>query len=508
MKVMKAWMIMSTLISAGLTEGQVMEDTVFREYDIRGIVGTELRIEAVYDVARAIAYYFVSNNPGVKTVAVGMDGRTHSPAIKGEVCRALVDSGLDVIFVGVCTSPVVYFSLHEFDVQAGIMITASHNPKEYNGLKLELGHTTLWGKHIQTIRDYYKQGLRIISDHKGSVREEAVIPRYVAWLKQQFAPLVGMQMSVIVDCGNGAGGTVMPQLVEAMEWTNVALLYPEVDGNYPNHEADPSSEKNMRDLRNALATHGARIGIGLDGDCDRMGAMSQQGWLVPADRLLALFARAMVAQHPGMSVVMDINASDGLVEALKQCGAQPHFSPCGAAIVKTVMEEHQALVGGELSCHFFFADRHPGYDDGIYAMMRLLEIVQETQESLEAMLSFFPVKYSSPVVRVPCLEEKKFAYVEYAKNYFAQRSDVTLITIDGVRVYTPYGWALIRASNTQPMLSLRFEADSADDLEKIKKDVVLSLRGTMDVTELCNRLGIKDWRETHRDTYTVEQYLG
>jgi phosphomannomutase/phosphoglucomutase len=484
--------------------GTQMEDIVFREYDIRGKVGSELHIDQVYDVTRAIAYYYLEHNPAVKTVVIGMDGRTHSPAIKAEVSRALLDSGLDVVFVGVCSSPVVYFALHKLPVQAGIMVTASHNPKEYNGLKIDLGHTSLWGKEIQKIRTYYREGRKIENPLRGTEHSIDLIPEYIAYLKEQFAHLIGMDMPIVMDCGNGAAGTVVPKLINQMQWSNVELLYPEVDGTYPNHEADPSSEKNMLDVRRALATGNAQIGIGFDGDVDRMGAMTQEGTLVPADQLLALFARDIVQQHPGLGVVSDVNASDGLVLSLNECGAQMHFSPCGASIVKAVMEKHQALLGGELSCHFFFADRYFGYDDGVYAALRLLELVYSSKESFSSMLSFFPKKHSSRVYRVPCREEEKFALVEYAKNYFMRQTGIELITLDGIRVHTEYGWGLIRASNTQSMLSLRFESDTVDGLKAIKEYFVHALDGAFDTAILWQQLELGGMRETRGITHPVE----
>lgn len=478
---------------------------VFREYDIRGIVGTELHIEQVYDVVCAIAYYCAQLNPAVKKVAIGMDGRTHSPAIKEQACRALIDSGLEVIFVGVCPSPVVYFAIDQLPVDMGIMITASHNPQEYNGIKIDLGHRSLWGNDIRMIRDCYKQGLRLVPQEQGSYLDQPLIPRYIAWLREHFAHLVGMHMPVVIDCGNGAGGAVVPDLVQAMEWPDVTLLYAEVDGTYPNHEADPSHEKNMLDLRVALKEHKARVGIGLDGDADRMGVMSADGWLVPADRVLALFARTLIDQHPEMAVVIDINASDGLVESLQTCGARPYFSPCGHAIVKTTMEQHGALLGGELSCHFFFADRHPGYDDGIYAMMRFFEIMVTSTTSLESMLDFFPKKYSSPIVRVACPEEKKFWIVDQVKHFLSMQPNVTLITVDGVRVCTAYGWGLVRASNTQAMLSMRFESDSQEGLHTIQTMIVSVLQQYMDTTALCVQLGLKELHEKSRNSRSLEQ---
>jgi len=450
-----------------------MNDSIFREYDIRGKVGSEFKIDQVYDLTRAIAFYFMQKNSGVKTVAVGMDGRISSPAIKDMMVQALRDCGLNVIFVGICPSPVLYFALYELPVDAGLMITASHNPKEYNGIKISLGTKTIWGAQIKEIRDLYRaHTLLSLSAKKGALQELPFNDTYIAWLKKHFSSLVGMQLPVAIDCGNAAGGTILPGLIKTMAWKDITLLYPEVDGSYPNHEPDPTVEKNMRDLKNTLATTHASVGIGLDGDCDRMAAMTKSGFLVPGDQLLAVFAKDIVQKYPGTSVVFDIKASLGLIELLEKWGVKPVISPCGHAIIKEQMEKTDARIGGELSCHFFFKDRHFGYDDGIYAMMRLFEIMHKTGKSLDELIKIFPKKYSSPEIRLECPEEKKHMILEYLKDAFQKRTDVQIITIDGIRVTLPYGWGNVRASNTQPVLSMRFEADSADNLVRIKNDFI------------------------------------
>lgn len=491
----------------------LMKDTIFREYDIRGFVGTELIIEEVYALTRAIAYYFVERNPQVKTVAVGMDGRTHSLAIKTAMCQALVDSGLDVVFVGVCPSPALYFALHTLPVDAGMMITASHNSKEYNGIKICLGTSVVWGEEINKIRGLYHQkkfigdqmgasgqgqkngGVsqeqstvqdltiqkRIVAHEKGVMREYQIIKDYVTWLADHFKHLRGMNMSVVVDCGNGAAGTVLPQLVKVMQWPHVQLLYPEVDGDFPHHEADPTVEKNMQDVKQWLQmaqshTTAKRqendrlLGIGLDGDCDRMDAMTQSGKLVPGDQLLALFAQDVINDHAGAGIVCDIKSSSGLIELLHTWGAKVCISPSGHAIIKDQMKKYAAILGGELSCHFFFHDRYFGYDDGIYAMLRLFELLAQSGKSLDELLTIFPNKYSTREFRIPFDDSKKNEIIAEVKAYFVLRADAQIMTIDGIRVTMPYGWGIVRASNTQPVLTIRFESDTSDGLERIKQD--------------------------------------
>lgn len=463
-----------------------MHDSIFREYDIRGKIGSELVISDIYDLSRSIAYYFKRENPQIKTVVLGMDGRISSPAIKEQMVSALLDSGLNVIFIGICPSPVLYFALHTMPVDAGLMITASHNPPDYNGIKISLGTECIWGTQIKEIRDLYRAKKFLTSSSNGSYTQKSVIPLYIKWLKEHFTSLIEMPLGAVIDCGNGTGGTVMPDLVDAMQWKHIQLLCAEVDGTYPNHEADPVVEKNMQHVKQALATTNASLGIGLDGDADRMAAMTKSGFLVPGDQLLAIFAQGILKTHPGSAIVFDVKASSGLIELLKRWGAKPCISPCGHAIIKTRMEKEHAPLAGELSCHFFFEDRYFGYDDGIYAMMRLFEIVQKTGKSLDELLRIFPKKYSSPEIRIACDETKKQTIIDHLKKYFASKSDAELLTIDGIRVTMPYGWANVRASNTQPVLSMRFEGNSPQELKQIKEEILNLLSDYFD-KELLKR---------------------
>lgn len=466
-------------------KGYGMKDSVFRSYDIRGRVGTELVIEDVYDVVRSILAYCVeSKGKDVLTVAVGMDGRTHSPAIKEQVCRAILDSGKDVIFVGVCPSPALYFACHTLPVQLGLMITASHNPGTDNGIKIKLHHESVWGDQLQEIKQWWKEKRVVTSTQPGSYSEQEIIPTYVDWFASNFPHLIGMKLSALIDCGNGAAGTVLPQLIKKMQWQNVDLLYPEVDGAFPNHEADPVQEANMQDLKKHLLAGNYDLGAGLDGDCDRMAPMTRDGYLVPGDKLLAVFSKLILHDNPGSAIVFDIKSSGGLGELIARWGGKPIMSPTGHAFVKQNMKHNHAVLGGELSCHFFFEDRYFGYDDGFYALMRLFEVMVVDRISLEDLIAEFPVKYSSPEYRVPCAEADKEMIVENVRKFFASRSDVALVTIDGVKATMSYGWGIVRPSNTQPMLSMRFEANSPEDLERIKGEFIAALQGHIDPVHL------------------------
>lgn len=476
----------------------MMKETIFREYDIRGIVNSELMIDDVYDLGRAIAFYFVQLNSAVKTVVVGMDAREHSPAIKDNLCRALTESGMDVIFMGVCSSPMMYYATYTMPVDAGIMITASHNPKEYNGLKICLGTHSLWGKQIKELGKLYYEKKHLTPNAPGSYREHSVKNDYIAWHAENFAHLQNSDIAAVIDCGNGSAGVVLPEIVATMGWKNIQLLYEDVDGSFPNHEADPTREKNMKDVKQALQTTDAVVGIGFDGDADRMGAMTKEGELVPGDKLIALFAQPMIKQYPGMTVVYNVVCSDGLTEVLHSWGAQTVITPVGHSIIEENMETHHAMLGGETSCHFFFKDRHFGYDDGVYAMFRLIELLVQSKKSmpdealaksgLTELLTVFPKKVTSPEFRLPCDEDKKKTIVQEVKELFLQQKNVKILAIDGVRVSTDYGWGIIRASNTQPVLSIRFEANTQQDLQHVKEGFITVLAHYFDEEYLRKQL--------------------
>ena len=306
----------------------------------------------------------------------------------------------------------------------------------------------------------------------------------------KFSFLKKNQIQAVIDCGNGAAGSVLPQLVEKMEWKSIQLLYAGVDGDYPNHEADPTVEKNMQDVKKVLQTTDAMIGIGFDGDADRMAPMTKSGQLILGDKLLAVFAKDVLQKNPNAAVVFDVKASSGLVEILESLGARPYFSPAGHAIIKETMAQHSSVLAGELSCHFFFADRYFGYDDGIYAMLRLFEILEKTKKRLSELLQIFPKKVSSVEIKLPCLEKQKQEIVEKIKKEFEQNESIDTVTIDGVRAITDYGWGIVRASNTQSVLTLRFEANSEKDLQKIKENFYKKLLPYFDEQFLKQKMGM------------------
>lgn len=458
-----------------------MKDTIFREYDIRGIVDSELIINEIYDLSKAIACYFKSQNKNVETIVVGVDCRIHSNEIKNKLCEGLIDSGLNVIFIGQCSTPVLYFSLFNLPVDAGLMVTASHNSKEYNGIKICLGIEPVCGKEIRKIREIFKKHQCLDAKFRGKYSEHFMIDSYVNWFFNNFKNLIGFPISLLIDCANATAGFVLPQLIKKMEWPNVSLLFGEIDGNFPNHEPDPTQEKNMECLRLRLSEGSYSFGIGFDGDCDRMAIMTSSGHLIPGDKLLSIFATEILKNNPGSSIICDVISSSGLLELLETLGAKIHISPCGHSIIKKKINEYNALLAGELSGHFTFKDRYFGYDDGIYALFRLMEIIKNTGKSIDELLIDFPQKISSPEIRIGYKDLNKKKVMKSLKNYFEKRcKSCNLLTLDGIKVIMNYGWGIVRPSNTQPVLSLRFESDSFEGLLKIKNEFKKSLEPFFD----------------------------
>ncbi len=446
-----------------------MQENIFREYDIRGIVGTELVVDACYDLGKAIVSYLHAKHPTSTSFIVGRDGRLHSNAIYAEITRAITDLGFDVIDVGICPTPVVYFAVNRLEIPTALMITASHNPGEYNGIKM-------WGvagEQITVIKKlFFAQDFIAPQPVKGTVRPSPMLTDYIDYLVELFPHLKNIAVNAIIDCGNGAGGIVMEPLIKRMGWQNTSLLFADVDGTFPNHEPDPTVAEHMDVMAQMLHDDkNYTVGIGLDGDCDRMDPMTSEGVVVPGDHLLALFAQDVAKNHPGATVVCDIKSSGSLIDVLNTLGAKACVAPSGHSHIKAAMKEHKALLAGELSCHFFFHDRYFGYDDGIYAGLRLIEILHANNQTLTQLLAQIPQKVSSPEIRIACKNDNdKQVIVNDIKKVFAARTDLELITIDGIRAHMSYGWGLLRASNTQPVICLRFESDNAAGLDQVKND--------------------------------------
>ena len=471
-----------------------MDFSIFREYDIRGIVGTHFNPEETYDLGRALVTYFLEKNPKTTTITIGMDGRISSPAIKSFLSKAFTDNGFDVLDLGLCTTPAFYFSLHTQDSKTGIMITASHNPKDHNGIKVCLNTESVSGEELKKIGKYLRlrQFYAPTTNKKGTVHTLDIITHYVAYLADAFSHLKQMDFAAVFDCGNAAGGAVMPALIKAMEWQNVIVLHETIDGTFPNHEADPTELENMQDVKKLLTEKRyLEVGIGLDGDADRMSPMTPSGKLIPGDQILALFSSFVLKEHPKSTIVCDIKCSSTLEQIVTENSGKLLMVPSGHTTIKETMKrEPTALLAGELSCHFFFKDRYFGFDDGIYAALRLIEILEMSTTSFDDLINRLPQKIATPEIRFACKEEQKKEIIKHVTAVFAACSDAKLITIDGVRAHLPYGWGLLRASNTQALVSLRFEADTQENLQLVKQDFYTALKAYFTEQELKEKLGL------------------
>jgi len=448
---------------------------LFREYDLRGIVGSELTEDTAERVGRAYATYV--SGQGVTTISLGRDGRLSSPGLYGALSKGLLDGGLNVIDIGVCTSPLVYFSLFTLPVDGGIMITGSHNAAEYNGFKICVGKGAIHGEEIQELRRVMERGSFVSGT--GRLSEHPIIPDYLAYLKKSFASVDAAGLHVVIDCGNGAASLVAKQALELLG-CKVTVLYGDLDGRFPNHHPDPTVLENLSDLMQAVKDHQADVGIGYDGDADRIGAVDEKGEVLWGDRLLVIYSRDILAEKPGGTIISEVKASQSLYDDIAKRGGRPIMWKTGHSLIKAKMKEESAVLAGEMSGHMFFADRYFGYDDAVYASCRLVEILAKKAQPLSSLVSDLPKTVVTPEIRVDLPDTIKFdvvceiekAFADYLKTGQELGPDSLrlrdLITIDGVRAVFDDGWGLIRASNTQPALVLRFEAVSSARMTAIR----------------------------------------
>lgn len=448
---------------------------IFREYDIRGIVGEDLTDDMAEQIGRA--YATVARAQGAKTVSVGRDGRLSSPALHARLLAGLTAGGLNVIDIGICPTPLVYFSLFTLPVDGGIMITGSHNAAEYNGFKLCLGKTAIYGEAIQTLRRTVEGGA--FSSGSGTVSEHPIIPEYLAYLKQQFAHVDAKHLRVVVDAGNGAASLVAAEAMAQLGCT-VTELYCNLDGRFPNHHPDPTVVENLQDLIRKVRETGAHLGLGYDGDADRIGAVDEKGTILWGDRLMVVFARDILEATPGSTIISEVKASQHLYDDIQKRGGRPIMWKTGHSLIKAKMKEEHAALAGEMSGHMFFADRYFGFDDAIYASCRLVEILAKRKKPLSALVADLPPSCVTPEIRVDCPDAVKFDLVARVQATLMDRLAAKaplgdsglvireVVTIDGIRTIFQEGWGLIRASNTQPALVLRFEAPTQAQLNTIR----------------------------------------
>ncbi len=434
-----------------------MNPTIFREYDIRGLAEEDFDAGFARALGRAFGSRLVRAHAkgGRPTLAVGRDYRPTSPGYTAELIGGLREVGVDVLDIGPCPTPLLYYALHELPVDGGIEVTASHNPSEFNGFKLCVGTLALHGEDIASLRGEIEHA--DFTKGAGTLGERDVATPYLAFCRDQFGTMP-RKLKVVCDAGNGAGGLLGPIVLRAMG-CEVVELYCEPDGTFPNHHPDPTVSENLEDLIKAVAAEGADLGVAFDGDADRVGAVAPGGRILWGDELLVIFAREILARRPGSVVISEVKCSQRLFDEVERLGGQAVMWKAGHSLIKARMKELGAVVGGEMSGHMFFEDRFFGHDDAIYAAARLVEIVARSEGGLLDLLAGLPESFTTPELRVDCPDEIKFEVTRRVTERL--RRDHEIIDIDGVRAKFEHGWGLVRASNTQPVLVLRFEATTA-----------------------------------------------
>ncbi|MEO6051416.1 MAG: phosphomannomutase/phosphoglucomutase [Pyrinomonadaceae bacterium] len=444
-----------------------MNPNIFREYDIRGIVGQHLTDETVAKLGLAIGPFFRQNS--AQRIAIGFDARASSPRFCDLLTRGFNETGCDVVLIGMVPTPVLYHTVFTKDVDGGVMITGSHNPPDHNGFKICLGKDTLFGSQIQEIKEIaLKAETRAVAsvrnEELGVVESIEVLDTYNTDIVSRIS-MGPRKLKAVIDAGNGMGGVTAVPVYRALGIEMIELFI-EPDSTFPNHHADPTVEENLRDIIAAVRENQADIGIAFDGDGDRIGIVDETGRIIWGDEVMVLFSRAVLAKDPGATIIAEVKCSQTLFDDIGKHGGVPLMWKAGHSIIKAKMKETGAALAGEMSGHFFFADRFYGFDDATYAGARILEILSKTDKPLSALFAGLPKTYSTPELRVDCPDETKFAVVAKIAEYFARDHEV--ITIDGARIIFQHGWGLVRASNTQAILVLRFEADTEECLGEIR----------------------------------------
>jgi len=434
---------------------------IFRAYDVRGVADEDLTDDVARDLGRAFGSEILMD--GGRRVSLGRDCRTHGDRLRAAFLEGLLSTGVDVLDVGVVASPLLYFSVFHHDLDGGVQITGSHNPPDYNGFKMMSGKRSLHGERIQALRRRIEE--RRFAEGSGTLSEDPIHPTYVDYVASALS-LGDRPLKVVVDGGNGTGGPPAVALLERLG-VEVVPMFIEMDGTFPNHHPDPTVEENLALLRARVVSEGADLGVAYDGDADRIGVVDERGEILWGDRLMIVLSRALLAVEPGAAIVSEVKCSRTLFDDIAAQGGRPIMSRVGHSIIKERMREEDALLGGEMSGHIFYRHRWFGFDDAVYTTGRLLEILSSQPAPLSALLSGVPSTHVTPEIRLDCPDDVKFRVVDEAIAHF--RRDHRVVDIDGARVDFPGGWGLIRASNTQPVIVLRAEADTADGLHEIRQ---------------------------------------
>ncbi len=435
---------------------------MFREYDIRGKVDQDLTVEVAEAIGKA--YGTMVKRTGGKKVVSGRDGRLSGPKLQEALIKGILSTGLDVVDIGVTPTPVMYFSLFKLEgIDGGIQVTGSHNPPEFNGFKICVGKETIYGPKIQELRELIEK--EDFESGSGEKTSYDILPTYLNFLKENIN--VKKPLKIVIDCGNGVTALTAPFAFKD-QGCEVTSLYCEVDGTFPNHFPDPTVAENIKDLRAKVLEIGADFGVGYDGDGDRIGVIDDKGNVLWGDQLLIIFARDILQKHPGATIIGEVKCSQVMYDEIARLGGKPIMWKTGHSLIKNKMKEEKALLAGEMSGHIFFADRFFGFDDAVYASLRLAEIVASADTPLSEMLKDLPKMVSTPEIRVECPDEKKFEIVRRLTEKL-KAEGLNVIDIDGARVIFEDGWGLVRASNTQPVLVLRFEAKDEKRLAEIRR---------------------------------------
>jgi len=435
--------------------------TIFRAYDIRGIVDETLTEKGVYLIGRAIGSEALS--VGQKSLAIARDGRLHSPRLSESLAKGIQSTGCHVIDIGQVPTPVLYFATHQLETQSGVMITGSHNPANYNGLKIVIAGNTLSGEAIQQLYQRIQQ--ENFEDGEGDYQEQLLLPEYIGAITADVR--LGRMMKVVVDCGNGVAGEAAPMLLSTLG-CDVVPLYCEIDGNFPNHHPDPSKPENLQELIDRVHEEEAELGLAFDGDGDRLGVVDSNGNVIWPDRQMMLYAMDVLSRQAGADIIYDVKCTRNLAKVIAKHGGKPVMSKTGHSLIKAKMKETKAELAGEMSGHIFFKERWFGFDDALYTASRLLEILTGEFRPTAEIFADLPDSVSTPELNISLEEGENFSFVEALQSQ-AKFEDAKIITIDGVRVEFKDGWGLVRASNTTPSLVIRFEADNEEALERIKE---------------------------------------
>lgn len=437
-----------------------IDRSVFRAYDIRGIIGEQLDADAFYCIGRAISCRLQAL--GRADILVTRDGRLTSDELTHALMQGFLDSGINVVDLGAAATPVMYYATHVHGIDSGVMVTGSHNPADYNGIKMVLAGTTLADADIQMLHDLVTRG-EFISG-RGEYQTFDIMPNYIKRMLSDMK--LDRPLKVVVDCGNGIAGPIVPQVIRQLG-CEVIELYCDVDGRFPNHHPDPTVEANLVDLKAAVAWHKADIGLAFDGDADRLGVITNQGELIWPDRLMMMYAQEVLTRNPGATIVYDVKCSSHLANVITEAGGVARMCPTGHSIVKRVMKDEHAALAGEMSGHLFFKDRWFGFDDALYSACRLLEIVSSSPKSVSEQFAAIPNSVNTPEIKISIVDDEKFIFMQRFSEQ-ANFPDAQRITIDGLRVEFSHGWGLIRASNTTPCLVARFEAQDVASLSAIQ----------------------------------------